>query len=216
MLAMIENAVWIAVCTLGVGTSLAGEYRSNVFLIASGKLVAATAYLALAWSLGAVGSEYGRILLVGMGFCWIGDMALVSTKSQKLFLLGLVSFLLGHIAYIAAFANRGGHLFAVLGAGIVMVVFAWSVLRWLKPGLDDRMRRPVMFYVLAISVMMVMAVGTYPIDRNWAIPLGALLFLLSDLAVARDRFIAPGFINRAWGLPVYFCAQVILATSVSF
>ncbi len=104
----------------------------------------------------------------------------------------------------------------VIGAGIVMAVFAWFVLRWLKPGLDDRMRRPVLFYVLAICVMMTMAVGTYAIDKNWAIPLGALLFLISDLAVARDRFITPGFINRLWGLPVYFCAQVVLAISVSY
>ncbi len=208
--------MWIIVCTVGVLTSLIGEYRSNVLLVATGKFVAATAYLALAWSLGAAGSEYGRILLLGMGFCWIGDMLLVSSNSRKLFLLGLVSFLLGHIAYIGAFATRGGSLFMVIGAGIVMAVFAWFVLRWLKPGLDDRMRRPVLFYVLAICVMMTMAVGTYAIDKNWAIPLGALLFLISDLAVARDRFITPGFINRLWGLPVYFCAQVVLAISVSY
>ena len=208
--------MWIIVCALGVFTSLIGEYRSNPFVIGTGKFVAATAYIAFAWSLGAAGSEYGRILLLGMGFCWAGDMLLVSSKSRKLFLFGLVSFLLGHIAYIGAFATRGGSLIMVVAAGLVMAVFAWFVLRWLKPGLDERMRRPVLFYVLAICVMMTMAAGTYPIDKNWAIPLGALLFLISDLAVARDRFIAPGFINRLWGLPVYFSAQLILATSVSW
>jgi len=208
--------MWITVCALGVFTTLIGEYRSNTLLIGTGKFIAATAYVALAWSLGAAGSEYGRILLLGMGFCWAGDMLLVSSKSRKLFLFGLVSFLLGHIAYIGAFSTRGGSLLAVTCAGFVMAVFAWFVLRWLKPGLDERMRRPVLIYVLAISVMMTMAVGTYPIDKNWAIPLGALLFLISDLAVARDRFIAPGFINRLWGLPVYFSAQLILATSVSW
>jgi uncharacterized membrane protein YhhN len=78
------------------------------------------------------------------------------------------------------------------------------------------MRRPVWLYVIAISLMMAMSVGAYAIDRNWLIPLGALLFLLSDLAVARDRFIAPGFANRAWGLPVYFCAQMVLAASVGY
>ncbi len=78
------------------------------------------------------------------------------------------------------------------------------------------MRRPVWFYVIAISTMMAMAAGAFVIDGNWLIPLGALLFLLSDLAVARDRFIAPGFINRAWGLPVYFCAQMVLAASVGY
>jgi len=208
--------IWTAVCTLGVLTALTGEYHSRLLLAAIGKFVAATAYLSLAWSMGAAGSEYGRILLLGMGFCWVGDMLLVSSKSKNLFLFGLVSFLLGHIAYIGAFATRGVSLLVVIAAGFVMIVFAWFVLRWLKPGLEDRMRRPVLFYVLAICVMMTVAAGTYSIDENWAIPLGALLFLLSDLAVARDRFIAPGFINRAWGLPVYFSAQLILATSVAY
>ena len=78
------------------------------------------------------------------------------------------------------------------------------------------MRRPVWLYVVAISTMMAMAAGACAVDGNWLIPLGALLFLLSDLAVARDRFITPGFINRAWGLPMYFCGQVLLAGSVAY
>jgi hypothetical protein len=40
---------------------------------------------------------------------------------------------------------------------------------------------------------------------------GALLFYLSDFAVARDKFVAPGFWNGAWGLPFYFVAQLNLA-----
>jgi hypothetical protein len=39
--------------------------------------------------------------------------------------------------------------------------------------------------------------------------------VLSDLSVARDRFVAPGFVNRAWGLPTYFAAQLLLAASVA-
>ena len=45
--------------------------------------------------------------------------------------------------------------------------------------------------------------------------LGAVLFLLSDLSVARDRFVAPGFVNRLWGLPFYYGGQVLLAASVA-
>jgi hypothetical protein len=78
------------------------------------------------------------------------------------------------------------------------------------------MRKPVLFYILAISTMMAMAAGVYAIDGSRAIPLGAFLFLVSSLAVARGRFIAPGFINRAWGLPLCFRAQMILASSVTF
>jgi len=97
-----------------------------------------------------------------------------------------------------------------------MVLFAGIVLRWLEPRLHKGIRWPVRLYVIAISTMMTMALGAFAVDGNWLIPLGAFLFLLSDLAVARNRFIAPGFINRAWGLPVYFCAQMVLAASVAY
>jgi hypothetical protein len=40
---------------------------------------------------------------------------------------------------------------------------------------------------------------------------GALAFTASDVSVARDRFVQPAFHNRAWGLPLYFGAQLLLA-----
>jgi uncharacterized membrane protein YhhN len=206
---------WAIVCSLGMVVSLAGEYRSNTGLCAAGKLVAATAYIAAALSLGAADSDYGRVLLAGMVFCWLGDLFLVSEHDQRMFLAGLVSFLLGHVVYIGAFAVRGISLPVLPGAGIVMAVFGWYVMRWLKPNLDQRMRRPVWLYVIAISTMMAMAAASFALQASWAILLGALLFVISDLSVARNRFVAPGFGNRAWGLPLYFAAQLLLAASVA-
>ena len=131
-------------------------------------------------------------------------------------LFGLVSFLLGHVAYIVAFSVLELSTSTLLAASAILVVFALFVWRWLESNLEDRMRGPVLIYVLAISAMMAMAIGTYAVSGNWAIPVGALLFLISDLTVARDRFVAPGFTNRAYGLPLYFSAQIILAGSLSF
>jgi uncharacterized membrane protein YhhN len=207
--------IWAVICGLGLLVSLAGEYRSNTLISAAGKLLAASAYLGAAWSLGASSLLYGQVLLAGMVFCWLGDMLLVSNDRPNLFLAGLVSFLLGHIVYVAAFAVRGISIPAVLGAGLVMVVFGWFILKWLKPGLDQRMRLPVLFYVIAISAMMAMASGTFSAQGGLTVLLGGALFVVSDLAVARNRFLAPGFINRAWGLPVYFAAQLLLAASVA-
>ena len=39
----------------------------------------------------------------------------------------------------------------------------------------------------------------------------AVAFYLSDVSVARDRFVAPGFGNRIWGLPLYYAAQLLFA-----
>jgi hypothetical protein len=43
---------------------------------------------------------------------------------------------------------------------------------------------------------------------------GALLFYLSDLFVARDRFIKNESLNRFVGLPMYYGGQFLLAFSV--
>lgn len=206
--------IWAAICGLGLLISLAGEYRLNTIISAAGKLVAASAYIGAAWSLGAASMPYGQVLLAGMALCWLGDLFLVSRDSRLLFLAGLVSFLLGHIVYIGAFAVRGISLPALLAAGLVMAVFGWLIMKWLKPGLDQRMKLPVLLYVIAISAMMAMATATFSAQGGLALLLGGLLFVVSDLAVARNRFLAPGFINRAWGLPTYFAAQLLLAASV--
>ena len=44
---------------------------------------------------------------------------------------------------------------------------------------------------------------------------GAIAFYLSDLTVARDRFVTRGFENRIVGLPLYYTGQVLLALSVA-
>ena len=45
--------------------------------------------------------------------------------------------------------------------------------------------------------------------------IAALGFAISDVSVARDRFVAPGFVNAAWGLPLYFASQLAFASSVT-
>ncbi|NNF09333.1 MAG: lysoplasmalogenase, partial [Acidimicrobiia bacterium] len=43
------------------------------------------------------------------------------------------------------------------------------------------------------------------------IPAGASLFIASDIAVARNTFVAPGYANKLWGLPLYYGGQLLLA-----
>ena len=41
-----------------------------------------------------------------------------------------------------------------------------------------------------------------------------ILFAISDLAVARERFVAQTIRNKVWGLPFYYGAQVLIALSI--
>ena len=145
---------------------------------------------------------------------WFGDVFLIPRGRPRIFLVGVLSFLAGHVAYAAAFVLRGmdASVFAsaAVGAGLV----AFVVLRWLGAHVPADMKVAVPAYIAVISVMVVCAVATFAARGNTWIPVGAVGFYLSDLSVARDRFVVSELVNRLWGLPLYYAAQVALAWSV--
>ncbi len=135
-----------------------------------------------------------------------------------MFLVGLISFLLGHVFYIFGFfhvANPG----AWSWAGSIIIIFVSSGIYFrLKPHLGS-MNVPVLLYIVVIVVMLSGAWSVF-IDSGLTMSGrimvigGALLFYISDLFVARDRFIKKEFFNRLIGLPLYYAGQFILAFSV--
>jgi uncharacterized membrane protein YhhN len=70
-------------------------------------------------------------------------------------------------------------------------------------------------YVVVISAMVASAAGAFGADGGPALLAGAAGFFASDLAVARERFVAPSFTNKLWGLPLYYASQLLLASTVS-
>lgn len=203
----------VVVTFLAVVMLLVGEARLAPWRRAA-KAAASTGFLAVAVSVGAADGAYGRAVLVALVLSWLGDLFLTYT-SRAAFLAGLVAFLLGHVAYIAAFVIRGISPGAVLVAFGGVLIVAAVIWRWLRPHLESAMLWPVATYVAVISAMVAAAIGTAASDPDPRIVLGAAAFFVSDIAVARNRFVAPGFVNRAWGLPLYYLGQVLLALSTS-
>jgi len=191
---------------------VAAEARHARAAKAISKTVASAAFVGVAVARGALAGGWPLALLIGLALSLVGDLLLLS-RARRHFLAGLAAFLAGHVAYVAAFASRG---VAVTGAAVAapLALIALIVVgRWLAPHVRGSMRGPVAAYVLVISTMIVVAAAT--VSHRFSVPLalGAPAFYLSDLSVARDRFVAPGFVNRAWGLPVYYAAQFLLAWS---
>jgi uncharacterized membrane protein YhhN len=186
------------------------EHRGWLAVI---KPLTSIGFLATAWLNGAFDSSYGAWIFAGLVAGFWGDVFLLSAR-RSWFLAGLVVFLLGHLAYAVAFAGRGVDSIVAGIALVGAVAPGWVVWRWLRPNVDAPMRVPVLAYVVVISVMLALAVGT--IARAWSpsIIVGAVAFYASDIAVARERFVASGFINRLWGLPAYYVGQLLLAWSV--
>ena len=174
------------------------------------KPLAAAGFLGAAHALGALDSTYGIWLFAGLVLSFGGDVLLIP-KAKGAFLAGLVSFLLAHIAYAVAFYKLGVNVSSIAwtaGAGVLAGVL---ILPWLLPHTPPPMKGPVVVYTLAILTMVAMAGGAVGHEASLWVLIGAVAFLISDLAVARNRFVAPGLNNRLWGSPLYFGAQHILA-----
>ena len=73
---------------------------------------------------------------------------------------------------------------------------------------------PIIAYVSVICTMLVAAFTAFVVTGSGRILLGAGMFAISDLSVARERFVTKSRLNEAWGLPLYFAAQIVLAYSV--
>jgi uncharacterized membrane protein YhhN len=196
-----------------VAVLLAGEYRGERRIVWLAKPAAAACFVAAALAWGALGSGYGRAVLAGLVASFAGDVLLIPRGRPAVFRAGVGAFGLAHLAYAAAFALRFQSPGLALGCALfaaLALVFVW---RWLRPHLPSEMVAPVLGYVAVISTMLVAAAGAAPADP--AIFAGAALFYASDLTVARDRFVRPGFANGALGLPLYFAAQLVLAGTVA-
>lgn len=204
---------WIAFVAIGcvilVLTRLAG-YAS---IAATAKIAASMGFLGLAVCCGAFDSSYGRILLAGLALAAVGDVLLIG-DSHRVFLFGLASFLLAHVAYIAAFVSSKIAVRWSLSAVVPLALISYAVLSWLTPHVDSEMLLPVRVYTVVITTMVVAAFGTRGAGGATTIVAGATLFYLSDLAVAADRFVQPDFRNFIWGLPFYYAGQVLLALSI--
>ena len=164
-----------------------------------------------------VWQPFTLFIICGLIFCLGGDVFL-ALPQERMFLCGLISFLLGHVCYVVGFfwiANMGIMTFIGL---VTTTVVGILIYRWLKPHLGN-MQKPVIAYIIVISLMVIAAwsmLGTIsqPDLGRWLIFLGASSFYVSDIFVARDRFLKNDFVNRLWGLPLYYLGQFLIAFSI--
>lgn len=164
-------------------------------------------------------SPYFGFVVAGLIFCLAGDVFL-ALPQKKAFMLGLASFLVGHLFYVVGFfsvATFSGWTWASLAVSGAISVLVYL---WLRSHLG-KMKGPVIAYMVVITVMVCAAssvlgaAGLSLSGRAMAFA-GAAAFYFSDLFVARDRFIRKEFVNRLVGLPMYYVAQFLIAFSLGF
>ena len=170
------------------------------------------------WNLNPFSGRLHLFLLAGLLFSWAGDITLEFTKTNEVyFIIGLVCFLLAHLMYMAVFfktpgnnvifSNRAYLLIPVLIYGITLVSYLFSDLA--------EMLVPVILYAAVILSMLAGAINRRDKVNNvsyFMVLTGAVLFVISDSAIAVNKFShhfsASGIVIMA----TYIVAQYLIVT----
>ena len=173
---------------------------------------------ALAWVSLPEGS-YRSWVLAAFIACWVGDVALMFTGTRA-FVLGLSSFLIGHLLLITAFLT-GLPLapFAVPSGywllGLVVLIAVALYTRWLLPR-TGKLRLPVLLYLTALITMVLAALlraGLSDAPAAGAALAGALLFALSDAVLAYRKFVTAPWWGQPLTLLTYYSALGLIAVA---
>jgi uncharacterized membrane protein YhhN len=161
-----------------------------------------------------ISDSYRWLVVLGLLLSLAGDVFLM-LPNDRYFLFGLASFLVAHLFFIGAYRTRGGFGFTWWLA-LLYLAYAAALVYLLWPSIAG-VRIPVMVYA---SVLMVMGWQAAEMWLRWSdlsalfAMLGAILFLLSDSALALNKFRAPIRQSSVIVMSTYWAAQLLIAWSV--
>lgn len=150
-----------------------------------------------------------KLLALALLFSAAGD-AFLGLDGERLFVPGLASFLITHVLYSALFVRiakttRATASLARKAAMAITPLFALSFIMVLWPKLGG-LATPVALYMLAIVTMALLSLRI----AHWAVPVGAMLFVISDSFIALSKFLwdAPWISPAIW--ITYALAQLLI------
>ena len=146
----------------------------------------------------ATDSNFGRLILVGLFFSFLGDTFLMfretGARSQQFFLLGLGSFLVTQGLYFLAFwkyARGKGYLKKHPWIVLIFIAFLIGNSLFLLPDLPNAFKLPILIYSTVITLMVLSATNLYkeiPDNIFNYLIIGVLLFMCSDTLIGLNQF----------------------------
>ena len=164
----------------------------------------------------------GKYIFLGLLFGMIGDILLnlrfVFPKSgQKIFLIGIVAFLTGHILYLVSLLPHAVHPLRYILIGAVV---AGTLLLYIFKTMDVKPAFKIfgVFYLGAVFIMTSIAIGIAVADpsmKNIIYAVGAVLFTASDVVLIFNTFSGvTKFSLRITNLSLYYIGQILIALSL--
>ncbi|KAM3609696.1 uncharacterized protein V6R79_018738 [Siganus canaliculatus] len=155
-----------------------------------------------------------RKILAGLIFSALGDAFLI-WQEQGYFVHGLLMFAITHILYSSAFGMKPLNL----SAGLIITAVSSLSYLLLYPYLSGPFTYLVAVYIGLIGFMGWRAVAGLQLANDlwtWtklSACLGAVLFMVSDLTIAVNKFCFPVPHSRAIIMATYYAAQMLIALS---
>lgn len=208
------NLVLLVSATLSLTTLITGQFLNHRLLVIVSKTLTSVIMVIYVSLLSIESSfEAAYLIVIAITLGAFGDVFLLG-KSTRFFAAGMVAFALGHLSYILAFAHYSINYIELLVGFVVLLLPLYFVIKWLWKDIPQKLRWPVVGYVLILTAMTATAMAVRIDGQLTLMALGATLFLISDFFVATHRFKGKKFIDKAIGLPLYYSGQFILATTL--
>ena len=160
-----------------------------------------------------VSPVYKYLIIGGLCVSLLGDIFLM--LPPRMFLPGLVSFLVAHLFYIAAFTLTGAGV--PPSVWLIPFLLYGCLMFWVLSEYLGKLKIPVAVYMLVILLM-----GSEALNRwlrtgqlgSGSAFLGALLFIASDSLLAVNRFKGKSHHAPLYVMSTYYSAQWFITHSI--
>lgn len=150
---------------------------------------------------------YKTLIILGLFVCMLADGLIYW------FIVGLITFLLGHIIYIFAFRKIKKHSIPKWAAALLLI-YGLIMTIWLAGTLwSEKETILAVAVVLYIAVILTMGWNAFQTGNKFVI-IGATLFIFSDSILAINKFIIDVPYEHALVMLSYYGAQFLFAFSI--
>lgn len=207
---------WFAVAALFTGAAhIYTDYQGPRWATYVFKPGTMLIIIGMLWVYPPIDESLRWLITMGLIASLVGDCFLM--LPSKPLLPGLTSFLIAHVIYVYAFAQRAELVWSLVLGVVLLLLIGWAA------GLFVFMRHkagkllgPGALYIGSLGCMVFYAgnVALNGLVGGNLLLLGALFFLVSDSALAFNRIYQPYRSAQLLILSTYYVAQYLIAASV--
>lgn len=157
-----------------------------------------------------------QILLIALLFGFIGDIFIIYKRNKWMFLVGELSFFLGHLVYIYLFfleVEFINSLLAIMLTLVGAIILQFPLYYKFKPyykalTIPNNIYSTSLIVLVTFAIFVVIYQGIYPAIL---LPIGSVSFMVSDSLIAYNLFYKKQKRHDFYIMIFYLLAQILLS-----